>query len=104
MKWLLAIFAALAIGFAAWKLCFPERPPITPSLLNQWEDQLYSLERDEVVRLVAPPFSPQRWTRFSLPNRKPGVPWFQQLMIRVSGDQTSLSATPSKGTVDTAFL
>jgi hypothetical protein len=101
MKWLLSILAALAVGSAAWKLCFPGPipPSAIPSFLNQWEDRVYSLDPDEDVRFIPSPFSPQRPSRYVMP----GLKW-QQLMFRVSGDRILFSgASSGKGTVHSAF-
>jgi len=105
MKWLLTIFAAvLAIGSVAWKLCFLSQnvPTATPSLLNQWEDQVYSLENDELVRFIPPPFSPQRSVRFLVPKAQRSPP---QLMCRIINGQIAFTASTSKsGTVHSAFV
>ncbi|HEV8378201.1 MAG TPA: hypothetical protein VGP99_05080 [Tepidisphaeraceae bacterium] len=102
MKWLIAILAAaLVICWPGWKLCCPgaNAPTTTPSLLNQWEDQVYLLDTDEDVRFIPPPFSPKRPTRYIMP----GLRW-QQLMIRMSGQKVLFSgASSGKGTVLSAF-
>src|SRR5258706_13660244 len=107
MKRLLAILAAAAvIGILAWKLCFPaHRPTAAPALLAQWEEAVYSLDEDEEIRFIPPPFSPQRPTRHSYPAslKKQGLTW-QQLMLRVSNGRILFSSASSgKGSVYSAF-
>ena len=63
MKWLIIILAALLLGIITWRLCYsPAAVSAVPNLPIQWWDQVYGLEDDEVIRLVVPPFSPQRAT------------------------------------------
>jgi len=56
----LVIVAATLAGLAVWKLCFVTPPTTIPALANQWHEQVYSLDEDETLRFVPPPFDPQR--------------------------------------------
>jgi hypothetical protein len=102
MKWLVFMFAVVvAVAMAARKLCFPGAAASmgSPALLNQWEEQVYSLDADEDVRLIPAPFSSQRPSRY----RMPGLRW-QQLMIRMTGRKVLFSgASSGKGTVQSAI-
>src|SRR3954462_1760307 len=71
MKRLMIIFAAgLLVAILVWRLCFllPDVSSSVPNLTQQWHDQMYGLDDDEVIRLVAPPFSPARGASW-LPGR-----------------------------------
>src|SRR3954469_18774966 len=107
MKWTMTIFAAaLAIGLTARQMCFPGRnaPTTTPALLAQWEEAVYSLDPDENIRFIPPPFTPQRSTRF-IASRFLGAPRPQmRVMFRVIGGKVAYTAASTgTGTVDSAF-
>jgi hypothetical protein len=107
MKSLLTIFAALAIGLVAWKLCFPGPNPATATsaLFTQWDDQLYSLDANEDVRFVPPPFSSQRPARIVVSPTVGSRSLSPQLMIRIINGQIGFTATYSGGgTVQSAFM
>src|SRR5688500_8076421 len=59
-------FALLVIALLTWRLCFPTAGP---ALARQWHPQGQGLDDDDVIRLVPPPFSPQRRTDLAGPGR-----------------------------------
>ena len=106
MKLLLTILAAaLVIGIMAWRLSFPaDRPTAIPALPEQWDEAVYSLDSDETIRFVPPPFTPQRSARF-IASAFPGAQRPQmRVMFRVIGGKVAYVA-PATGmaTVDSAF-
>src|SRR6185436_18599475 len=56
----MASLSLLLAGILAWKLCHLKRSPAIPALAKQWHEQLYSLDEDETVRFVPPPYTPER--------------------------------------------
>src|SRR5436190_9296290 len=50
----------LLVAILAWKLCMAAKPTAIPVLTQRWHEQVYSLDEGETVRLISPPFSPQR--------------------------------------------
>jgi hypothetical protein len=106
MRRLITTFAAAgAIGFLAWRLCFPAyRPTAIPALPEQWDEAIYSLDADETLRFIPPPFTPQRSARF-IASAFPGAQRPQmRVMYRVIGGKIAYTA-PATGTatVDSAF-
>jgi hypothetical protein len=106
MKRMLAIFAVLGlIAVLAWRLCFPADVTMAiPALSAQWDEAVYSLDADETLRFVPPPFTPQRSAQFMasafLGARRPEM----RVMFRVIGDKIAYTApVTGTGTVDSAF-
>jgi hypothetical protein len=106
MKWLLAILGVgVVIGILTWRLCFATHPPTAaPALLTQWEETIYSLDPDEAIRFVPPPFTPQRSMQF-IASAFPGAQRPQmRVMFRVIGGKVAYTAAyTGKGTFDSAF-
>src|SRR4051794_16502177 len=106
MKTSMTILAfVLAIGITAWQMCFPGRNALTttPALLAQWEEAVYSLDPDESIRFIPPPFTP-RSTQF-IASAFPGAQRPQmRVMVRVIGGKVAYTAAfTGKGTFDSAF-
>jgi hypothetical protein len=61
------IAAMLLIGIAAWKLCCPRQDisMTLPALEQRWDEQVYTLDRDEAVRFVSPSITAGRENRFN---------------------------------------
>jgi len=55
----------LLVGILAWKLCVISGPATVPGLSTQWHDQIYSLDEDESIRFVPPPYTPERMNKVS---------------------------------------
>jgi hypothetical protein len=107
MRWFIWFCAiGVVIGIMAWKLCFPEHGALTaaPSLLTQWEEAVYSLDENEDIRFVPPPFTPQRSAGF-VASAFRGAPRPQmRVMFRVIGGRIAYTAASTgTGTVDSAF-
>ena len=105
MKTSMTILAfVLAIGITAWQMCFPGRnaPTTAPALLAQWEEAVYSLDPDESIRFIPPPFTPQRSTRF-IASRFLGAQRPQmRVMFRVIGGKVAYTAA-STGTGSSSY-
>lgn len=50
----------LIVGILAWKLCLVSSPVAVPALAKQWHEQIYSLDDDETIRFIPPPYTPER--------------------------------------------
>src|SRR2546423_10662694 len=50
----------LIVGILAWKLCLVSTPAAAPALSKQWHEQIYSLDDDETIRFIPPPYTPER--------------------------------------------
>lgn len=50
----------LMAAIAAWKVSFAAKPAAVPALTQQWHEQVYSLDEDETVRFIPPPYTPLR--------------------------------------------
>ncbi|HEV8292639.1 MAG TPA: hypothetical protein VGP94_11980, partial [Tepidisphaeraceae bacterium] len=64
---LAALMLASLVGLSllVWKIGLGASPTAAPGLSKQWHEQVYSLDPDEVVRFVPPPYSPQRMQDFA---------------------------------------
>jgi hypothetical protein len=92
---------AIAIALAGWKLCFPGNQSAgTPMLESHWDLQVYNLDDDEVIRLIAPPYPPQRATRWAPVGQFSG-----QVMhlVRSDGYVNAMRSTSRTGTVRSAL-
>jgi drug/metabolite transporter superfamily protein YnfA len=60
----LVIAGVVVLAVLAWLLCFAQKPTGPAALGKKWHEQVYSLDEDEVLRLIPPPYSPQRAVDF----------------------------------------
>ncbi|HEV8378202.1 MAG TPA: hypothetical protein VGP99_05085 [Tepidisphaeraceae bacterium] len=62
MKFMVCILAGtLAIGLLAWKVSLPRSIPVTvPALEQQWDQQVYGLDDNEVIRFFFPALKVRR--------------------------------------------
>src|SRR5688572_5885911 len=81
---MLVIAATLGIAVLAWKLCYVRPPTAIASLPQRWEDQVYSLDEDETVRFVAPPFPPGRKQRVSWAEKQVGLAVYGSQVYTIS--------------------
>jgi len=66
VKFTIYILMAMgAIGVLAWRICFPKSAGLSaPALANAWDECMYGLDDEEVLRFIAPPFPPMRAAHF----------------------------------------
>ena len=101
MRAAIAIVAAiLAIAIVAWKLCLIVKPTAIPALPKQWHDQVYGLDDDEVIRLIAPPFPLQRASGFLPAGQFTGQTMH---LVRTDGQVQPIGWTSKTGTVRSAL-
>jgi hypothetical protein len=70
---LVIVGVVMVLLVAAWWLCFMGKPTAPAALGKKWHEQTYSLDEGEVVRLIPPPYSPQRAVELAkaVPGRLP---------------------------------
>ena len=73
----------LIVGILAWKLCFVAKPTVMPALPKQWHDQIYSLDDDETIRFVPPPYTPQRMKNISSWEKQLGYAFYSKDRVYV---------------------
>jgi len=107
MKCVIAILAsALVISLTGWKLCFPDRGEFTavPAIECQWNEQVYGLDQDEVLRLVYRPFPAQHDSIFTSRDTSMPAPDSGQLTYFLSNNECSLAnMTRVRGTLRSAI-
>src|SRR6266566_2850665 len=51
-----AILAVFGLGVLVWMVCFWQKPTAPAELEKDWQEQVYALDDDEVVRVVLPSY------------------------------------------------
>jgi hypothetical protein len=77
----MVLASMLLIAVLAWKLCWVPRPTAVPTLSKQWHEQVYGLDADEVLRLIPPPYSPERMQILAGFGTNPGFPAIGQIVL-----------------------
>lgn len=50
----------VTVGILGWRLGFAPKAHAVPALTQQWHEQVYSLDENETVRFIPPPYTPLR--------------------------------------------